>query len=146
MFGILFFALYDTLKFQAKKEDISENDFIDELKDTLSMVVADSWDKSSGLVNYHPPLFRDSTRVTVTDEMIYIGSHGFDMSYNKQTEKYTLSLHMGTSDNLVNNISQALKSNFKDVSRNDGMWIKCFDFSNKTSPVRYYENNFMIYQ
>lgn len=144
---ISIFLLYEI--FETKDNEPSESDVIlmHELKDVFLVLVAEPWDKTSKMDNFHTSKILKDMDVDQTDNLFRLNSNGFAMTYNKDSGQYTLSLHTGTSSNFSWYISDALKTNFAEVDKHVGSYFSflvSFDFSKKTSPVRYHENDFMI--
>ena len=57
---------------------------------------------------------------------------GFNLTYLPENNSYTLSLHLGTSDDLRLNILKSLKEEFDNVQSSDGNYVRSFVFEDKS--------------
>lgn len=134
------------------KEDLTEDkpntthsdDTISLVKEIFVVIIANSRDKSSGTPKgYHHSRILEDLDIHLTERYILLKSTGFSCRFDSHRKEYTVSLHLGTSDQLHSHISRSLLENFSYVKRDDGQFIKGFIFSDKKSSTRYYENNYL---
>jgi hypothetical protein len=115
-----------------------------EMRELMTVLVADSWSECNDMNEYNRNRVQEDIDVSECGGFIYLNSNGFTLRFKESDQTYYMSLHLGTSYRFVNAIWKNLLINFSKVDRSDGNFVKGFDFSNKKTATRYYENDYLI--
>lgn len=113
------------------------------LKELIVILIGDSWDAAAGQDGYNRKKILKDMHFFENEEYMFVSSCGFDLNYYKSDKQFSLLLHLGTSSEFYYEILKRIKIHFKEFKVNNGVFVKGFKFSKKTTSYRYYENDYL---